>query len=64
MRGMPPPSSPEELSAILDGARYDLVLTEYAAPGWSWRAALEALRGLRRTGAPRSFWRRTRTRAC
>lgn len=37
--------SPEELSAILDDARYDLVLTEHSAPGWSWRAALEALRG-------------------
>ena len=36
--------SPEDLSGILDGARYDLVVTEYAAPGWSWRAALEALR--------------------
>ena len=38
--------SPEDLSGILEGARYDLVVTEYAAPGWSWRAALEALRGL------------------
>jgi PAS domain S-box-containing protein len=37
--------SPEDLSGILDGAAYDLVVTEYAAPGWSWRAALEALRG-------------------
>ncbi len=37
--------APEEMSAILDGARHDLVLTAYAAPGWSWRAALEALRG-------------------
>ena len=37
--------SPEELSAILDGTPYDLVLTEYTASGWSWRAALEALRG-------------------
>ena len=35
---------PEDLSAILDGAGYDLIVTEYAAPGWSWRAALEALR--------------------
>ncbi|MGD0360111.1 MAG: PAS domain S-box protein [Bryobacteraceae bacterium] len=38
-------STPEEMPAILDGARHDLVLTAYAAPGWSWRAALEALRG-------------------
>jgi PAS domain S-box-containing protein len=38
--------SPENLLVILDGARYDLVVTEYAASGWSWRAALEALRGL------------------
>ena len=37
--------SPEELSTLLDRTRYDLVLTQYAAPGWSWRAALEALRG-------------------
>ena len=37
--------SPEELSALLDASAYDLVVTEYAAPGWSWRAALEALRG-------------------
>ena|ERR1017187_5116233 len=37
--------SPEDLSALLDGTTYDLVLTEYTAPGWSWRAALEALRG-------------------
>ncbi len=36
--------SPEELSALLDAAAYDLVVTPYAAPGWSWRAALEALR--------------------
>jgi len=36
--------SPEDLSAILDRAAYDLVVTEYTAPGWSWRAALEALR--------------------
>jgi len=35
---------PEDLSGILDSARYDLVVTEYAAPGWSWRAAAEALR--------------------
>jgi PAS domain S-box-containing protein len=35
---------PEDLSAILDGTGYDLIVTEYAAPGWSWRAALEALR--------------------
>lgn len=38
-------ASPQELAAFLDAAKYDLVLTEYAAPGWSWRAALEALRG-------------------
>jgi PAS domain S-box-containing protein len=37
--------SPEQLSEILDGAPYDLVVTEYTAPGWSWRAAREALRG-------------------
>jgi len=37
---------PEELAALLDGEKYDLVLTEYAAPGWSWRAALAALRAL------------------
>jgi PAS domain S-box-containing protein len=37
--------SPEELSGFLDQQKYDLVLTEYAAPGWNWRAALEALRG-------------------
>ncbi len=37
--------SPEELSTLLDRTRYDLVLTQYTAPGWSWRAALEALRG-------------------
>ena len=36
--------SPEDLSAILDRTRYDLAVTEYAAAGWSWRAALEALR--------------------
>ena len=36
--------SPHELSALLDAASYDLVVTGYAAPGWSWRAALEALR--------------------
>ncbi len=30
--------------AALDQALFDLVLTEYSAPGWSWRAALEALR--------------------
>jgi len=36
---------PEDLSALLDRDRYDLVVTEYAAPGWSWRAVLEALRG-------------------
>ena len=37
--------SPEELGDLLDATPYDLVITEYAAPGWSWRAALEALRG-------------------
>ncbi|HXM46162.1 MAG TPA: response regulator [Bryobacteraceae bacterium] len=37
--------SPEQLSALLDGTAYDLVVTEHTAPGWSWRAALEALRG-------------------
>ena len=37
--------SPEQLAALLDRDNYDLVLTEYAAPGWNWRAALEALRG-------------------
>src|SRR5580700_2150096 len=37
--------TPEELSALLYAAPYDLVVTQYAAPGWSWRAALEALRG-------------------
>src|ERR1039457_1982384 len=35
---------PEDLSAILDSTGSDLIVTEYAAPGWSWRAALEALR--------------------
>jgi len=39
-------SSPSELPAILAAAAYDLVLTEHTAPGWSWRAALEALRAL------------------
>jgi PAS domain S-box-containing protein len=37
--------SPEDLAAILGQTRYDLAITQYAAPGWSWRAALEALRG-------------------
>jgi PAS domain S-box-containing protein len=37
---------PEDLAALLDREKYDLVLTEYAAPGWSWRAALAALRAL------------------
>jgi len=37
--------SPEELSALLEKTEYDLVVTEHTAPGWSWRAALEALRG-------------------
>jgi PAS domain S-box-containing protein len=40
--------SPEDLAAILGGAAFDLVVTEYATPGWSWRAALEALRGCSR----------------
>ena len=34
---------PEELPALLNRDKYDLVLTEYAAPGWSWRAALAVL---------------------
>jgi len=34
----------EDLFTILDQTKYDLVVTEYAAPGWSWRAGLEALR--------------------
>ena len=38
--------TPEELAALLEHEKYDLVLTEYAAPGWSWRAALAALRAL------------------
>ncbi|MGA3044184.1 MAG: PAS domain S-box protein, partial [Bryobacteraceae bacterium] len=38
--------TPDDLYGILGGTGYDLVVTEYAAPGWSWRAALEALRGL------------------
>ena len=37
--------APEELTAILAQTPYDLVVTEYAAPGWSWRATWEALRG-------------------
>ncbi|HLY18667.1 MAG TPA: response regulator [Bryobacteraceae bacterium] len=37
--------SPEELGALLDATKYDLILTELSSPGWSWRAALEALRG-------------------
>ena len=37
--------SPEEMSALLEEAEYDLVVTEHTASGWSWRAALEALRG-------------------
>ena len=36
--------SPEEMSALLEAAAYDLVVTEHTAAGWSWRAALEALR--------------------
>jgi PAS domain S-box-containing protein len=36
----------EELPALLNREKYDLVLTEYAAPGWSWRHALAALRAL------------------
>jgi len=37
--------TPEDLTALLDKDPIDLVLTEYAAAGWSWRAAMEALRG-------------------
>jgi DNA-binding NtrC family response regulator len=37
--------SPEDLAALLGSGKYDLIMTEYAAPGWSWRAALEAIRG-------------------
>jgi PAS domain S-box-containing protein len=36
----------EELAALLERESYDVVLTEYAAPGWSWRAGLAALREL------------------
>jgi len=36
--------SPEELPTLLDSTAFDLVLTEHTSPGWSWRAALEALR--------------------
>jgi PAS domain S-box-containing protein len=32
------------MSALLEAAAYDLVVTEHTAAGWSWRAALEALR--------------------
>ena len=39
-------ASPEEMSAVLDRTPHDLVVTEHSAPGWSWRAALEASRGL------------------
>src|SRR5579871_1060115 len=39
--------SADAISALLDTAPYDLVITEYAAAGWSWRAAREALRGRR-----------------
>jgi PAS domain S-box-containing protein len=38
--------APDELAALLNATAYDLVVTEHTAPGWSWRAALEALRGL------------------
>ncbi len=38
--------SPEEISTLLEATPYDVVLTEHTAPGWSWRAALEALRGI------------------
>lgn len=38
-------NSPEELLAVLDVTPHDLVVAEYAAPGWSWRAVMEALRG-------------------
>ncbi len=34
----------ENLSSILNQTSYDLVVTPYAAAGWSWRAGLEALR--------------------
>jgi PAS domain S-box-containing protein len=37
--------TPEEMAALLDRDRIDLVLTQYAAAGWNWRAGLEALRG-------------------
>jgi PAS domain S-box-containing protein len=37
--------TPEEAVALLDSGPFDLALTEYAGPGWSWRAALEALKG-------------------
>jgi PAS domain S-box-containing protein len=39
-------SGAEELPALLEREKYDMVLTEYATPGWSWRAALAALRAL------------------
>jgi len=37
-------ADPEQLATLPGLDKCDLVLTEYAAPGWSWRAALEALR--------------------
>jgi PAS domain S-box-containing protein len=37
-------ASPEEMSALFEKTGYDLVVTEHTASGWSWRAALEALR--------------------
>ncbi|MGO4884293.1 MAG: response regulator [Bryobacteraceae bacterium] len=37
--------TPQEMTALLERTPFDLVVTEYSAPGWSWRAALEALRG-------------------
>lgn len=39
-------AGPEELAALLDHEKYDLVLTEYAAAGWNWSSALAALRAL------------------
>ena len=35
-----------ELGPLFERDRYDLVLTEYAASGWSWSRALEPLRAL------------------
>ena len=39
---------PDQLPALLDQTPFDLVITEYAAPGWSWRAAREVLRAYSR----------------